>query len=512
MDKRISRVGIGLILCFTVLFVQLNRIQVIDAGKLEDNPENLRSIDRSYEQGRGIVSSADGEVLARSVDTPGEQFARRREFPQGELFAQVTGFYSFEFGAEGIERQYNEELAGLTEEQRYDRLSDLFVDRDRTADVTLTLRRDVQEAARAALGPRKGSVVVLDPRTGAVLAMWSYPSYDPNVLASHDTDAVRASWAQLNADPNAPMLARAYRERFAPGSTFKLVTAAVGIELGKVTATSPVYPPATAYVPPASTNPISNFGGEVCGGTLVDILTVSCNSAFAEMGAKDIGPRAMVAAIGAFGFNTTPPLDLPVPVPSVFPTQYGAEIEPGVFEDSARLAQASIGQNDVAATPLTMAMVAGAIANDGRLMTPRVVDHVTARDGKVLERRDPDVWQEPMAPATAALVRQGMASVVARGTATALAIDGVEVGAKTGTAEVGDGEATNAWVVGYAGPPGEVPAVAFSVIVEADPGIGEQTGGQIAAPIARAVVEVALAAQQGSGGTAPGDEQTPAGG
>ena len=148
-----------------MLFRSLNRVQVFGADGLRRNPENLRSLDRSYEEGRGSVVSADGVVLARSVDTPGADFARRREFPEGELFAQVTGFYSFEYGAEGIERAFSDQLAGLTEAQRYDRFDDLFTDRDRTADVALTLRRDVQEAARTALGDRKGSVVVLDPRT-----------------------------------------------------------------------------------------------------------------------------------------------------------------------------------------------------------------------------------------------------------------------------------------------------------------------------------------------------------
>jgi penicillin-binding protein A len=223
---------------------------------------------------------------------------------------------------------------------------------------------------------------------------------------------------------------------------------------------------------------------------------VSCNSAFAQMGTELIGPSKMVSGVGRFGFNTTVPFDLPSPAISVFPVRYGAELSPGVYEDSARLAQASIGQNDVAATPLTMAVVASAIANDGAVMSPHVVERIESRDGKVLFQSVPTRWQRAVSPPTAALIRQGMESVVTRGTATALAIDGVEVGAKTGTAEVGDGEATNAWVIGYAGVPGAVPSVAFAVIVEADPGIGEQTGGRIAAPIARAVVEQALKPMQ----------------
>lgn len=492
MNSRISTVGLGLLACFVLLFAQLNRVQILQAERLADNPQNVRAIDRSYERRRGIVASADGEVLARSVETPDGDFERRREFPQGELFAHVTGFYSFEYQAEGIERAFNEELSGQAPEQRYERVSDLFVDRDRSADVTLTLRKDVQVAARDALGPRKGSVVVLDPRTGAVLALWSYPSYDPNLLSGEDIKAVRAAWTGLNSDPAAPMLARSYRERYAPGSTFKVVTASIGVDQGVIDVNQPRFEAAAGYTPPASTNVISNFGGSVCGGNLMEIITFSCNSAFAKLGAELIGPRKMVAGVGPFGFNTEIPFDLPAGAMSVFPTDYGAQISPGVFEDSARLAQAAIGQNDVAATPLTMALVAATVANDGLAMTPHVVAAITGRDGRELRRTQPRPWQQAVSAAAATVVRQGMAQVVANGTATALAIDGIEVGAKTGTAEVGEGEATNAWVIGYGGRPGEVPSVAFSVIVEADAGIGEQTGGQIAAPIARAVLEVAL--------------------
>jgi peptidoglycan glycosyltransferase len=493
MNARISRLGIGLVVCFALLFIQLNRVQVFGAERLNDNPENLRAIDRSYEQRRGIIASADGAVIARTLDTPGQRFERIREYPEKDLFAHVSGYYSFEFGAEGAERAFNDELAGLTNEQRFESWSDLFVDRDRTADVTLTVRKDVQEAARAALGERKGSVVVVDPRSGAVLAMWSYPSYDPNLLSGQDIEAIRAAWAQLAPEsPDSPMLPRAYRERFAPGSTFKIVTAGVGVDSGGVTATQPVYPVSRGYVPPANTNPIQNFEGSSCGGALIQIITVSCNTAFAQMGAETNGPDKMITGAAKFGFNTAPPFDLPVPAVSIFPTDYGAKISEGVYEDSARLAQASIGQNDVAATPLTMALVAAAMANDGAMMKPHVLGRVTARDGEVLQEPGPELWQQSVSPASAALVRQGMESVVAKGTATLAAIPGKVVGAKTGTAEVGQGEATNAWIIGYAGEPGQPASVAFSVIVEADPGIGEQTGGRIAAPIAKAVVEAAL--------------------
>jgi peptidoglycan glycosyltransferase len=176
----------------------------------------------------------------------------------------------------------------------------------------------------------------------------------------------------------------------------------------------------------------------------------------------------------------------------VFPVEYGAEVRPGVFEDSARLAQAAIGQNDVSASPLSMAMVAAAVAGDGRMWSPYVLDRVVARDGTVLRRVTPAVWRTAVSPTTAAVLRDGMIATVEGGTATALRTSGLTIGAKTGTAEVGQGAATNAWVIGFAGPAGQPAAVAFAVLVEADAGIGEQTGGAVAAPIARAVVEAAL--------------------
>jgi len=492
VNRRISRVGLALLACFAVLFVQLNRVQFFGAEALRDNPENLREIDRSFSERRGMIQTADGAVVARSVDTPDGAFDRRREYPEGDLYAHVGGFLSFEFGADGVELAFNDELAGLERSQRYRRFSDLVVDHDPTADVSLTLRHDVQAAAKEALGDRRGSVVVLDVRSGGVLAMWSWPSFDPNLLSSHDLDEANATWNLLVDDGSDPLLPRAYRERYAPGSTFKVVTAATGLETKVIDVAQPSFPPSASYLPPLAGSPIGNFNGSTCGGRLIEILTVSCNTAFAELGAKLLGPARMVDGAAAFGFNLQQPFDLPLAAPAVFPVEYGAEVEPGVFEDSARLAQASIGQNDVSASPLSMAMVAAAIGGDGRMWSPYMVDRVVARDGTVLRRVSPKVWRTAVSPSTASVVRDGMISVVERGTATALQTPGLTIGAKTGTAEVGRGEATNAWVIGFAGPVGQPAAVAFAVLVEADAGIGEQTGGAVAAPIARAVVQAAL--------------------
>jgi len=498
VNRKITALGIALIACYLVLFVQLNRVQVLQSEALRDHPENFRNIERDFDRPRGLILSADGVVLARTIATPDGPYERLRQYPELELFAHTVGYLSLEFGAEGVERSYNDLLSGQTAEQQYAELSDLFIERDRTADLTLTLRRDLQAAARSALGARNGSVVLLDPRTGGLLAAWSYPSYDPNPLASHDLVGAHDYRDRMLADPANPMLARAYAERYFPGSSFKLVTGGVGVDSGLVTATSPVYPVSSGYVPPASETPIGNFGGASCGGDLIDILRVSCNTAFAEMGAETLGPELMVAGAADFGFNAQPPVDLPGAAASTFPTDYGALLDgPGgpdsVYEDSAKLAQASIGQNDVQASPLSMALVAAALAGDGTVPVPRVLAEARDAEGKVLEQPGRETWRRATSPEAAATMRQAMEAVVADGTARNLQLDqpGWTVGAKTGTAEISSEQAeANAWVVGYAGPTGQAPVVAFAVLIEADAANAEQTGGSAAVPVAKQVLEV----------------------
>ncbi len=293
MNKQLRRLGAGLVACYLALFAMVNWVQVYHAQALNEHPLNSRKIVRDFNRPRGQIISADGAVLAKTVPSaPGDPFTFQRTYPEGDLFGHITGYFNFNFGATGVEDQYNDELAGTTVSQEYETLRDLFVDRDHTGDVELTVRKDLQQLARDALGEQKGSVVVLDPRDGSILAMWSFPSFDPNFLASHDGKAAQDVKAFLEASPDHPLRARTWQERFFPGSTFKVVTGSIGVESGLVTTDQPVFPTETAYKPPDG-NPISNFGGESCGGSLFDILRVSCNSAFARMGAEVIGQGAM---------------------------------------------------------------------------------------------------------------------------------------------------------------------------------------------------------------------------
>lgn len=485
MDRSIRRLGAFLMLLFCVLFVQLNYIQVFRADDLNTKPGNSRPVDLAFSRPRGTVSTADGVVIARSVAS-NDRYEFQREFPEGERYASMTGYFNYSFGATGLERAYNDELSGRTASQQVKSVGDLFVDADRTGNLKLTVRSDVQAAAQAALGDQRGSVVALDPRTGGVLALWNWPSFDPTPMSSHDPEVATNAKALYEAAPGNPLLAKTYREVYPPGSTFKVVTGSTGVEGGTVTPAEPVYPTVTSLDLPQTDRNLPNFGGSSCGGALFAILAKSCNSSFGQMG-LDLGGPAMIEGAEAFGFNETPPFDLPA-VASRFPT--------GDFEQSLpRLAQAAIGQGDVASTPLQMALVAAGIANDGVIMEPHVVDEIRDGEGDLVRKLDATQWKRAVTPQTADTMRQAMREVVATGSATRLQIAGLDVGAKTGTAQFGAATPlrSHAWVIAWAGPPGQPPSVVVAVLVEGQDGASEQTGGRVAAPIAKQVIEAAMA-------------------
>ncbi len=515
MSPQIRRLGWFLCLLYVALFVQLNVVQVFGAERIIDDPNNTRPLVRDFGQARGSILTADGVVVAESIVTADGPFDRQRVYPHGQLYGHVGGYFSFNFGASGVEQFYNDELAGLTAGQQAGDVLDLFDDDAPTADVVLTIRDDVQRVAAEALGERLGSVVAIDPRTGEILAFYSWPAPDPSFLATPDAEDAEAAWEIYNAFDINPLLPRMYRENFFPGSTFKVVTAAAALTSGAVTPELPVYPTVNAYTPPLTDRPLRNFEGNECGGALFEILRRSCNAAFAQMGVEHAGPAAMVETAQAFGFNTTPPIDLPAAGGSVFPTEYGESFETvadylargglailpaadgrpiDLFGDAPRLAQSAIGQNDVKATPLQMALVAAAVANEGTIMRPHVMDRLIDERGDVIDSFDDDVWRQAMGASVAETLRQAMIGVVDQGTAQRLAIPGFVVGGKTGTAQLGTEEPqSHAWIIGFAGRDGQPAEVAVAVIVEAQPGASEQTGGRVAAPIAQAVMAQVLA-------------------
>jgi peptidoglycan glycosyltransferase len=336
--------------------------------------------------------------------------------------------------------------------------------------------------AKQELGQRQGSVVAIDPRDGSILALWSFPSYDPEPISQTDQTQARNARGLLLLDPAKPLLPRSFRETFFPGSTFKVVTSSGGLTSGKVTPDAPEYPQETQYVPPNTTRPIRNFGGERCGGKLFEILEVSCNTSFARMGV-DLGGPTLVGQARAFGFGEEPPLDLP--------NVTAASIEDASFFETnvPLLAQTAIGQNTVRATPLQMALVAAGIANRGVVMTPHVLKEVRDDKGGIVRRYDPTAWHTAVSPDVASIVRDAMVQVAQKGTATRLQVPGVPTAGKTGTAQIGNGS-SHAWIIGFA--PAYAPRVAVAVIVESQTGASEATGGRVAAPIGEKVLQAAL--------------------
>ena len=325
--------------------------------------------------------TSDGVVVAESRPNAAanSQYTYLRRYPRGELYGHITGFFSYNFGATGIERSYNSMLAGHKVAPTFNGIKDLLTDKTVTADVTLTIDHQIQRAAAQALRERRGSIVVLDPRSGAILASVSYPPYDPNPLASTDFKAAQKAFTRYNTDPAKPMLARAYRELYPPGSTFKVVTAATGLDTEVVGTSTPVYPSLSSLPLPRSTRPLRNFGGSTCGGNLVTVFVISCNTSFAQL-ALDLGPERLHDGAAAFGFDRKVPLDVsPGAVESFFPPVSFFHL------NEPQLAQAGIGQGNVRATPLQMALVAAAIANGGEIKEPHFVKEVRSSEGELVQ-------------------------------------------------------------------------------------------------------------------------------
>jgi len=483
MTERIRRMGVVLGFLFCVLLLMVTKLQLVDAEKNQNHPQNTRDLARDFGRDRGAIQTADGVVLARSEPSD-DQYRLQRTYPEGALFAPVTGYLSFTYVSDGAERAFNDQLTGGTASAGDRSLKDLFQEDASSRDVTLTIRADVQKAAAAALGNRKGAVVALDPSNGDVLALVSFPTFDPNPLAGHTQADVTRAWDGFNADPNKPLLPRAYRESYPPGSTFKVVTAGAALDRQRELAEKD-YPRLKQLDLPRTTKDLPNFGGGTCGGRIGDLLRVSCNTGFAQMGI-DLGGQNLTAEAQAFGFGERPPLDLPAPARSRFPAVErfkGNDLgEPG-------LAFSAIGQQNVSATPLQMALVAAAVANNGVIMKPHVLAKVTDPKGAVTDTYAPSAWRTATSPETAAALKAMMVDVAARGTATRAQIPGATVGGKTGTAQT-QGDNAHAWIITFA--PAEAPRVAVAVIVESQPGLGDVTGGRIAAPIAAEVMKVAL--------------------
>jgi peptidoglycan glycosyltransferase len=485
-DRQIRSVAVAFLVLFVVLFAQINYLQVFAANRLANNPANQRLLLQEYKVDRGDILARDGRtVLAKSRATTGE-LKYLRVYPNGPLYAGVTGYYSLVFGRYGLEQTENDYLAGRSSDLLAQNLVDEILGRDkRGATVVTTIDAKLQRVAKQALGSLPGAVVALDPKSGEVLAMVGNPTYDPNPLASHDPKAVRAAQKKLVKDRDKPLLSRATQELFPPGSTFKLVTASAALENGMHPDTQFPNPPALQL--PNSTALLHNFGGEHCLGgipklTIAQALQVSCNVVFAQIGLK-LGADKLVAQARAFGFDREIHLETPLASGSIPPASDFADAPSFV-------ATSAIGQQDVRANPMQMALVGAAIANGGVEMVPHLVKEIRDADGRVVKTIAPEEFGRPISEQTASQLTSMMVSVVNGGTGTAAQIPGIQVAGKTGTAETPSGN-PHAWFVSFA--PAQNPRIVVAVVVLNGGSLGsEATGGAVAAPIARAVIEAAL--------------------
>lgn len=473
MNGPIRRLAAGIFVCMAALVAGVTWIQAVKADDYRSDPRNTRQAIAQSGKERGVIVGADGTVLAESV--PDDEDPRRfnRVYPQGPAFAHAVGYTSAIVGDGGLEAAYVDELRSRRDLTFSDLVSAILGRDLRPHSMRLTLDTDLQNAAFAALGDRSGAVVALDPDTGAVLASVSTPSFDP---ASVDGPDGAANWEALVEDPARPLADRATRELYPPGSTFKTVVAAAAIDVGVAGPESTFDDPAEFELP-GSTATVSNFGGGLCGDgsqvTLMQGFVRSCNTVFAnlaiQVGAADIG----VIAEG-LGFNQEIEFPWEVAV-SAFPTET-------LETDDAALGQSGLGERDVRATPLQMAMVAAAVASEGVVLQPYLIDEMFDADGNTVDRTEPTQFGRAMAPATATVLSQMMERVVTEGTGTAATVPGVRVAGKTGTAQAGDG-ASYPWFIGYA--PVDDPSIAVAVMFEPQPSTGESdTGGRVAAPVA----------------------------
>ena len=492
MTNRIGWLGVGMVLCFIVLFLQLNNVQVKDAHKYATSPYNPAVIAARYDQPRGIIQSADGVVLAQSVPTTKGSYKYLRQYPMGPLFAQITGYLSFNYLPTGVEASYGSYLA--QHNRPIKTIRDLLTTPVETDTVTLTLSSKLQETAQQALAGRVGAIVVLDPTTGAVLAMYSNPTYDPNPLAANNATIEALAFKVDNTiDPAtgySPAVSLAYQDSFPPGSTFKIVTATAAYEYAPSLVDTPM--PYYTCIPggtlggQAPNRPLCNYGEGGCGGTIAEMLPPSCDTGFALLGTK-VGAESMQAEAQSFGFNQQPPIDLP---PSPF------EVSDFLQADCWKGAQiflafASIGQDCTVATPLQMALVAAGIADGGVVMTPHVMYQIRDSDNNLVKLYQPTAWHRAASQATANALRALMVNVVQFGTASGVGFPPQDdVAAKTGTAQVGLGNtATTDWMIAFA--PAYNPTVAIAVVVPHQ--ALSATGAEVAGPVMKTMIEGALA-------------------
>ncbi|MFI5682823.1 peptidoglycan D,D-transpeptidase FtsI family protein [Streptomyces sp. NPDC051636] len=483
MNKTIRRASVFALLLVLTLLVRATWVQFYDGKALADDKDNRRNAIETYAEPLGNIVVA-GESITGSARTKGSDLAYKRTYKDGKLYAAVTGYASQAYAPTQLEGVYQDLLNG-TDTRLKTVMDTVTGKRADPGDVVTTIDPDVQKAAYDALGDSKGGAVAIDPKTGKILAVVSTPSYDPSSLT--DAGTAGTAWKKLNADPGKPLTNRALRQPLPPGSTFKLVVAAAALEDGLYENVDEDTVSPDPYKLPGTTRVLENENTAApCENASIRVaLQYSCNNVFAKM-AVDLGQDKVKAMAEKFGFNDDK-LDVPVRAwASVYPSDM----------DKSSTALTGIGQFDVTATPLQMAMVSAAIANGGKLVSPHMVSRITDGGGDVLKDYDDSTdGKEIVSSSTAEQLQSAMRTVVEHGTGTNAKISGVTVGGKTGTAQHGENNSKTpyAWFTSYGKSESTGKEVAVAVMVEqSDAARSEVSGNGLAAPVAKAMMKAAL--------------------
>ncbi|MER7171586.1 peptidoglycan D,D-transpeptidase FtsI family protein [Streptomyces mesophilus] len=483
MNKPLRRIALFCGLLVLALLIRDNWLQYVKADELRTHEKNRRVLIERYAQKRGDII-VDGKSITGSERTTGSDFAYKRTYKNGEMWAPVTGYASQAYGATQIESLEDGILTGNDDRLFFRRTLDMVTGKKKEGgNVVTTLNGAAQKAAFEGLGNKKGAVAAIDPSTGAILALASTPSYDPSVFAGNSKDDEKA-WTSLESDRNKPLLNRALRETYPPGSTFKVVTAAAALEHGLYTDPDEKTESPLPWTMPDTRTQLKNEGNyPTCkDGSLREALRISCNTVFGKIG-SDLGKDKMLETAEQFGFNE----EQFVPVratASNFPKEM----------DRPQTALSSIGQFETAATPLQMAMVASAIANDGRLMEPYMISELKSPGLDTIERHSPRELSRPLSGENAQKLQDMMETVVKSGTGTSAQIPGATVGGKTGTAQHGidNSEKPYAWFLSYAKTADGSPVAVAVVVEDSDAHREDISGGGLAAPIAKNVMQAVL--------------------
>lgn len=487
MSRRLAILSSVILLLFVLVVVQAANIQFVRAPSLNASILNPRNNTVSTQYPRGEIVAANGTILARSEATGDNSYPYRRVYALGSLTAGVVGFTSPFTEPWGLEAEYNSYLTPHA--QPASSFEQLLAPTSAADSVTLTLQPVINQIAARAMGGQDGAAVVLDPRTGAVLGLYSNPTYDPVPLESLSSKTVLAAYKKyVTPDTHgfAPLGLVATAQTFPPGSTFKVITTAAAV-VGRPDLLTKSYHHGSFTTLPHSNKLLYNSGGSSCGGTIAEMLPVSCDPGYALVG-LDLGANLMSSTANSFGYNAVPPLDYPGVAASYFPSAAS-------FSDNLPgLAYSAIGQENVRATALQQALVASAVADGGAIMAPHLMSYISGPDGTVVKRYKDSVWQKPMTSTQAAQIVPLMENVVKYGTAYGIFLPADNVAAKTGTAQTGNSvDNTDDWMIAFA--PANAPTVAVAVVMPFQ--AKNAFGATVAGPIVKCLIEGALALQAG---------------